>query len=720
MIPVTLGLMWGAHLDDSAYITFHHVNSILLRGVAAAEQPSLVAPLYALALALPRLVGMALPQVSLILSTLGWGIAAIAAYRAAVTKRPVAALISALLMIFSPVLVSVLGTNIPWAVALAWIALAFSVEKRWGLQTGALALMLLAHFDLSTITLAALLWAVQWIERQRLALRHGLVLAIVALGWGLIAARQFGAPFSAEILNLQRPISSLLSESEFYWLFLPWMGLGLVDAVHAQRNLLYALLLWAVVALLSGGQAAWAMLVSLGLCLTGLGIEWSIGWLSTRTLRLSHLQLAASILLIAGLPLGIAQASSLTHRYSLRPVARQALERRAGDWLRAHTEPTATILGTEQVGYLADRPTLPWDGSESNQAKLARLMQTLNLNPADYCVSFHSIAWERLIQTSWFQDSYALVQKFESPYDSSSPHVIWRYQASQLDAQERQPMNARLPDAINWVGYQYWPERIQPGDTVQVTLYLQATQPLTRSLRTIVRMISPHDGAGWSQRDTIIPHSVPLGWWQAGQVIAERFALTTTTDLPVGAYQLDVSVVTPDAQGFLPMYRGDDATPLEHISIGYVAAPWQGQPEAARPVNADVGHQIALAGFKAPDSARAGDEFDVTLYWKAQQSPEDNYVVFVHVLDADRQFVAGHDGPPMEGRYPTRAWLPGNEVVPDTHRIALPADLEAGAYWLQVGMYRWPSLERLPVWDEHGAEQTDRVLILHSIQVQSP
>jgi hypothetical protein len=91
--------------------------------------------------------------------------------------------------------------------------------------------------------------------------------------------------------------------------------------------------------------------------------------------------------------------------------------------------------------------------------------------------------------------------------------------------------------------------------------------------------------------------------------------------------------------------------------------------------------------------------------------------VFVHLLDADGRLVAQHDGPPMEGRYPATAWLPG-DVVPDVHRIALGPDTPAGTYQLQVGMYGWPSLERLPIWDEHGVEQINGVIVLQSVQVQ--
>jgi hypothetical protein len=71
----------------------------------------------------------------------------------------------------------------------------------------------------------------------------------------------------------------------------------------------------------------------------------------------------------------------------------------------------------------------------------------------------------------------------------------------------------------------------------------------------------------------------------------------------------------------------------------------------------------------------------------------------------------------MEGRYPTRAWAP-DEIVADVHRITLDADVSPGTYRLQAGMYLWPSLERLPVWDREGIEQPDRTMRLQAVDVR--
>jgi hypothetical protein len=734
IVPLAIGLAWGTFLDDSAYVTFHHARNLaaesgLAYDPAPGGQALLTSPLYVLALALLARLGVSLPQAGLILSALGWGAAVVAIYSIGkAMHQPVAAVVSAALVAFSPLVVSTLGTEISWTTALAGIAVALSVKRRWTAQACVLALMLGTHCDLNTLALATLLSVVQWIERRRFPVLPGLVLAAAVLGWALtVIPRQDPSPplvighwslvidnWSLIIDHWARSIQRLADESEFYWLFLPCIGAGLLAT---KRKALWAGLLWGVVSTLSGSATARAMMAVLGLFLAGLGIDWAISWIEThKVVRLDRLTLAVSLALLAGLPLSIAQASSLLQRYPLRPVARQALEQQAGDWLRAHSEPTAMVLGSERVGYLADRSTFPWDGGESDQAALAALIETLNENPPAYCVAFRSIAWDRLTRTAWFQDRYEPLQEFESPYDATSPFTIWGHRFRALGPGEYQPVNVHLPGKVNWVGYRYQPDRIQPGGAVHVTLLLQATQPVTAPFRTLVRVISPHDGVAWAQQDMITPHEVPADAWQPGQVIAEQFVLTTSTDISAGAYQVNVSVATPDSSRLLPMYRRNDTAALDRITLGYVVVPWQGSLDTAKPVSADFGDQVSLLSFESPDSLSPGAEFDVVLYWEALHPPEDDYVVFVHLLTADGQLVASHDGPPLDGRYPTTAWLPG-DVVPHVVHMALDPQTPGGTYHLQVGMYQWPSMERLPVWDSEGVEQTDRVIALQPIEV---
>jgi 6-pyruvoyl-tetrahydropterin synthase related domain len=98
---------------------------------------------------------------------------------------------------------------------------------------------------------------------------------------------------------------------------------------------------------------------------------------------------------------------------------------------------------------------------------------------------------------------------------------------------------------------------------------------------------------------------------------------------------------------------------------------------------ADAG---ALIGYDVPAEITRGEVLSVTLYWRATAVTDAKYTVYVHLLNAQGERRAGHDGAPDDGMQPTSTWLPG-VFITDMHRIDVPPDLPAGAYRLVVGMY---------------------------------
>jgi hypothetical protein len=139
--------------------------------------------------------------------------------------------------------------------------------------------------------------------------------------------------------------------------------------------------------------------------------------------------------------------------------------------------------------------------------------------------------------------------------------------------------------------------------------------------------------------------------------------------------------------------------------------------EGVTPTDARFSDQIRLLGYDAPDVAMIGSEVHVTLYWEAIRPPDGDYVVFVHLVGADGQPVTSHDGVPMQQRYPTGTWIPG-DVVPDMHPLPLKPDALPGTHTLHVGMYSWPNMQRLPVQDRDGVEQPGQSIALQSIEVR--
>ncbi|MCB0238454.1 MAG: hypothetical protein KDH08_07360, partial [Anaerolineae bacterium] len=131
-------------------------------------------------------------------------------------------------------------------------------------------------------------------------------------------------------------------------------------------------------------------------------------------------------------------------------------------------------------------------------------------------------------------------------------------------------------------------------------------------------------------------------------------------------------------------------------------------PKRATALDQSFGQAIRLAGYElASPSLMPGDLLMLALYWQRQpdtQQPEDA-TVFVHLLDKDEKVVAGFDSPPCQGTCPAPTWRPG-EVIRDEYRLSLPADLPAGDYQIEIGMYDPQTLERLPV-PGHG----DRLML---------
>jgi hypothetical protein len=70
--------------------------------------------------------------------------------------------------------------------------------------------------------------------------------------------------------------------------------------------------------------------------------------------------------------------------------------------------------------------------------------------------------------------------------------------------------------------------------------------------------------------------------------------------------------------------------------------------------------------------------------------------VFLQLLNAQGEVVAGWDSQPLGGLYPTNLWSPG-EAIADTFSLPLPPEgLPPGDYRLIAGLYDFETFARLP------------------------
>ena len=77
---------------------------------------------------------------------------------------------------------------------------------------------------------------------------------------------------------------------------------------------------------------------------------------------------------------------------------------------------------------------------------------------------------------------------------------------------------------------------------------------------------------------------------------------------------------------------------------------------------------------------------EVDLFWRTRDPLRQSFIVFTHLLDAEGEWVAGHDSIPTDGAALTSDW-PVGAVQADRHRIPIPADLPPGDYVVVAGLY---------------------------------
>ncbi len=239
------------------------------------------------------------------------------------------------------------------------------------------------------------------------------------------------------------------------------------------------------------------------------------------------------------------------------------------------------------------------------------------------------------------------------------------------------------------------------GGLLPVVLYWRALVPLAANYSVFVHLDAP-DGTTYASADELNPADIPTSGWPPALYVRNPLTLVLPSDLPPIRYTLTAGLYDPDSGARLPLTGcqgcpvDGDALPLAQVWVSSPLAP----DERDIPGRLDyrLGDHITLLGYELGKT----DPAMLTLYWRAEAPVEGAYTVFVHALDASGEVVAQFDAPPLDGLYPSDAWLPG-QIIADTHAVATPETARS----LAVGLYDPASLARLPVRDESGGRVPD-------------
>jgi hypothetical protein len=122
---------------------------------------------------------------------------------------------------------------------------------------------------------------------------------------------------------------------------------------------------------------------------------------------------------------------------------------------------------------------------------------------------------------------------------------------------------------------------------------------------------------------------------------------------------------------------------------------------------------LTLLGYSLKQPLERGDTLRFQVYWRVDQMPKGDGVLFLHMLGPDGQPVAQDDNPPEQGARSTLTYRAG-EGINQIHRLVIPNDAPGGTYTLYAGIYDRSTIARWPA-QQNGTQARDNLLYLGEI-----
>jgi hypothetical protein len=255
---------------------------------------------------------------------------------------------------------------------------------------------------------------------------------------------------------------------------------------------------------------------------------------------------------------------------------------------------------------------------------------------------------------------------------------------------------------------------VAPGERIPLTIALSAPQK-TEDIFFPYTMLGETTFAYTTDSHRLSPG------WEAGEIIAERYDPRAPLDAAPGEYPLRLGLRNLSTGEDLPFADGSLLLDLGTITVAGPA------PDPGPPILADIGHQVGLVGGRAwangqsrkvvwnePLIVKPGQTITLHLRWLALARPDENWKVFVHLIDGGNTVYVQQDAPPLGGAFPTFLWFPkwveGQQVI-DPYRLRVPAEIPPGDYLIQIGLYGFSTLQRAPFFDPSGNLSGDRYIL---------
>ncbi|MCS7002931.1 MAG: hypothetical protein NZ518_08795, partial [Dehalococcoidia bacterium] len=249
---------------------------------------------------------------------------------------------------------------------------------------------------------------------------------------------------------------------------------------------------------------------------------------------------------------------------------------------------------------------------------------------------------------------------------------------------------------VRLLGYSLATPTATPGDTLQLTLFWQGTQPISERYTVFTHLIDPAELI-WAQRDAEPGSGArPTTAWRPGEMFADRYGLPVMAGSPPGEYVLEVGLYRASDGVRLGVVDESGRVVADRVLLGPVTVD---RPDRQPDVSAlfiehprqtphgpltFLGYDLQKLGFdRGVTDFRPGDLAHLTLFWRAPSRPGADRPVVIELRDSAGRVAIRETHAVTNGLYPLSRWQAG-DVVRDQHK--LPLRVPAGQYRVFVGL----------------------------------
>jgi hypothetical protein len=266
------------------------------------------------------------------------------------------------------------------------------------------------------------------------------------------------------------------------------------------------------------------------------------------------------------------------------------------------------------------------------------------------------------------------------------------------------PLRASFNDELILLGYDR-PSFVRPNGQATLTLYWQRLRQVNINYDIALRMVDEAGSVLWQENVSPFFGEYLTSRWRVGQIVQTNHNLT----MPATAGEVGLLLGLSHGSGEMLPVRSRWLAPLSEWCplrpIQVRSAPLTVGPA----VNFD--NQILLLEHDLDRRQLGpGETLELSLTWQGLQRMDEDYTVFVHILDGERRIWGQEDIGPVHGTYPTSQWKEG-EIIEDFHSVRLSYETPPGEYQIEVGLYLLSTMTRLRVLDEEMRAVDDKVIV---------